>query len=76
MKSQPLATRSFPHPTNLRQNDYKDMRTITDELYARIVKHLMRNEEVAIFQELLLSQKTEEDGKEKKGGGEECHTKE
>lgn len=41
------------------------MRTITDELYARLVKELAKNETVAVFQQLLLSPKTEEKQEEK-----------
>lgn len=36
------------------------MRIITDELYARLIKELAKNEAVAIFQQLLLSPKTDE----------------
>ena len=35
------------------------MRIISDELYARLVKILAQDEKVAVFQQLLLSQKTE-----------------
>ena len=35
------------------------MRIITDELYARLVKILAQDEKVAVFQQLLLSQKAE-----------------
>ena len=35
------------------------MRIISDELYARLVKELAKNEAVAVFQQLLLSPKTE-----------------
>lgn len=35
------------------------MRIISDMLYARIVKELLKNESVATFQELLLSKKAE-----------------
>ena len=35
------------------------MRIITDELYARLVKVLAQDEKVAVFQQLLLSQKAE-----------------
>lgn len=41
-------------------NDYKSMRIISDELYARLVKELAKNEIVAVFQQLLLSPKTDE----------------
>ncbi len=35
------------------------MRIISDELYARLVKLLAQDEKVAVFQQLLLSQKAE-----------------
>lgn len=35
------------------------MRIITDELYARLVKVLAQDEKVAVFQQLILSQKAE-----------------
>ena len=41
-------------------NDYKDMRIISDELFARLVKELAKDEKVAIFQQLLLSPKKDE----------------
>lgn len=53
------------------------MRIISDELYARLVKELAKNEAVAVFQQLLLSPKTDgteskEETAESKGkGGEE-----
>lgn len=40
------------------------MRIITDELFARLVKELAKDEKVAIFQKLLLSEKTEKADKE------------
>lgn len=43
-------------------NDYKSMRIISDELHARIIKELAKNETVAVFQQLLLAPKTEEKG--------------
>lgn len=36
------------------------MRIISDELYARIVLELSRNESVSVFQQLLLSPKQDE----------------
>ena len=36
------------------------MRIISDELYARLVKELAKNEAVAVFQQLLLSPKQDE----------------
>ena len=36
------------------------MRIITDELFARLVRELAKNETVAIFQQLLLAPKQEE----------------
>ena len=41
------------------------MRVITDELYARLIKELLKNETVAIFQQLLLSAKAEEKQEDK-----------
>jgi hypothetical protein len=38
------------------------MRIISDELHARIIKELAKNETVAVFQQLLLAPKTEEKG--------------
>lgn len=38
------------------------MRIISDELYAGLVKELAKNETVAVFQQLLLSPKTDETG--------------
>ena len=35
------------------------MRIISDELYARLVKVLAQDEKVAVFQQLILSQKAE-----------------
>ncbi|UTC66018.1 MULTISPECIES: hypothetical protein [unclassified Treponema] len=55
-------------------------RIITDQTYARLVKHLSKDEAVALFQELLLSPKTqeaetaaeiEEENKSEKAGGNE-----
>ena len=42
-----------------RKYDYIHMRIIRDELYARLVKILAQDEKVAVFQQLLLSQKAE-----------------
>lgn len=42
-------------------NDYISMRIISDELYARLVKELAKNEAVAIFQQLILSPKKDEE---------------
>lgn len=36
------------------------MRIITDELHARIIKELAKNETVAVFQQLLLAPRTDE----------------
>lgn len=41
-------------------NDYISMRIISDELYARLVKELAKNEVVAVFQQLLLTPKADE----------------
>ena len=46
------------------------MRIISDMLYARIVKELLKNESVATFQELLLSEKSDEVGGAKADDGE------
>lgn len=37
------------------------MRVISDELYANLIKELAKNETVAIFQQLILSPKTEDE---------------
>lgn len=42
--------------------DYIDMRIISDEVYAGLVKELAKNETVAVFQQLLLSPKQDETG--------------
>lgn len=47
------------------QNDYISMRIISDELFARLVKELAKDEKVAIFQQLLLSPKAENKDEEK-----------
>ena len=44
---------------NPRKNDYKYMRIITNDLYALLVKVLAQDEKVAVFQQLILSQKAE-----------------
>ncbi len=43
-----------------RPNDYKSMRIISDELHAKLVRELAKNETVAVFQQLLLAPKQEE----------------
>lgn len=40
------------------------MRIISDDLYARLVKELAKNEAVAVFQQLLLSPKKDETAEE------------
>lgn len=40
------------------------MRIISDELHARIIKELAKNESVAVFQQLLLAPKTDEKDEE------------
>ena len=45
------------------------MRTISDELHARIIKELAKNETVAVFQQLLLAPKTDEKKKAEDGNG-------
>lgn len=50
------------------------MRIITDELYARLVNELAKNETVAVFQQLLLSKRQDDagaDGSGEEDGGEE-----
>ena len=42
-----------------RKNDYKDMRIIDDQTYAELVKMLLTDPKVKLFQKLLLSQKAE-----------------
>ena len=37
--------------------DYKDMRALSDEIYAQIVKLLLTDEKVKLFQQLLLAPK-------------------
>ena len=41
------------------KNDYISMRIISDELYARLVNELAKNEAVSVFQQLLLSPKSD-----------------
>lgn len=41
------------------------MRIISDELHARIIKELAKNETVSVFQQLLLAPKTDERGEQK-----------
>lgn len=41
------------------KNDYKSMRLIDDETYAAIIKLLLKDEKVALFQKLLLCKKEE-----------------
>lgn len=36
------------------------MKIITDDLYARLVKHLLRDEKVALFQDLVMSETSDE----------------
>ncbi|MBR1713490.1 MAG: hypothetical protein IJ717_00900 [Treponema sp.] len=40
------------------------MRIISDKLYARLIKELLKNESVATFRELLLSEKSDKKGGE------------
>lgn len=42
------------------QPDYKGMRIITDELYAALIAHLVKDEKVSLFQKLLLSKPVEQ----------------
>ncbi len=42
----------------------RKMRVISDELYARLIKELSKNESVATFRELLLSEKADKKAEE------------
>ena len=42
------------------KNDYKRMRILSDELYARVIKKLLQNEDVALFQALVMAPKAEQ----------------
>lgn len=44
----------------IRKNDYENMRIISEELYAGLIRVLAKDETVAAFQQLLLSPKTAE----------------
>ena len=43
------------------QPDYKGMRIITDDLYAALIAHFVKDEKVSLFQKLLLSKPMEQD---------------
>lgn len=43
-----------------RKNDYNNMRILSDELYARVIKKLLQNEDVALFQSLVMAPKAEQ----------------
>lgn len=43
------------------QHDYKGMRVITDDVYAALIAYLLKDEKVAIFQQLLLSKSMRQD---------------
>ena len=43
-----------------RKNDYRSMRIITDDLYARLVRHISQNETVTLFQDLIMSKTVKE----------------
>lgn len=42
------------------KNDYRSMRIITDDLYARLVRHFLKDEKVALFQDLVMSETVKE----------------
>ena len=42
------------------QNDYISMRIITDDLYARLVRHISQNETVTLFKDLIMSKTVKE----------------
>ena len=43
------------------QHDYKGMKVITDDVYAALIAYLLKDEKVAIFQQLLLSKSMGQD---------------
>ena len=52
------------------------MRTITDDLYARLVRHFLKDEKVALFQDLVMSETvkdSESDTQEDNTGGDNEH---
>ena len=56
-------TNAFPCPPLffcILQNDYISMRIITDDLYARLVRHISQNETVTLFQDLIMSKTVKE----------------
>lgn len=42
------------------QPNYKGMRIITDDLYAALIAHFVKDEKVSLFQKLLLSKQAED----------------
>lgn len=59
-----------------RKNDYRSMRIITDDLYARLVRHFLKDEKVALFQDLVMSETvkdSESDTQEDNTGGDNEH---
>lgn len=38
------------------KNDYISMKIITDDLYARLVRHFLQDEKVALFQDFVMSE--------------------
>lgn len=59
-----------------RKNDYRSMRIITDDLYARLVRHFLKDEKVALFQDLVMSEtvkESESDTQEDNIGGNNEH---
>ena len=58
------------------KNDYRSMRIITDDLYARLVRHFLKDEKVALFQDLVMSETVkdnESDTQEDNIGGNNEH---
>ena len=59
-----------------RKNDYRSMRIITDDLYARLVRYFLKDEKVALFQDLVMSETvkdSESDTQEDNTGGNNEH---
>ena len=69
------ACRFFLYFVNCK-NDYRSMRIITDDLYARLVRHFLKDEKVALFQDLVMSEtvkESESDTQEDNTGGDNEH---
>ena len=59
-----------------RKNDYRSMRIITDDLYAKLVRHFLKDEKVVLFQDLVMSETVkdnESDTQEDNTGGDNEH---